>query len=35
MSNTKELDNLCDKEYQEKVAQGIYNAMMQAFEEGF
>lgn len=35
MTNTKELNDLCDPAYQEKVAQGIYNAIMQAFEEGF
>ena len=35
MTNTKELNNLCDDEYQRKAAQGIYNAIMQAFEEGF
>lgn len=35
MTNTKELNNLCDAEYQRKAAQGIYNAIMQAFEEGF
>ncbi|MBQ3558893.1 MAG: N-acetylmuramoyl-L-alanine amidase [Agathobacter sp.] len=35
MTNTTELDNLCTPEYQKKVAQGIYNAIMQAFEEGF
>lgn len=35
MTNTKELDNLCDPEYQQKAAEGIYNAIMQAFEEGF
>ena len=35
MTNTKELNNLCDPAYQKEVAQGIYNAIMQAFEEGF
>lgn len=35
MTNTEELNKLCDSEYQKKVAQGIYNAIMQAFEEGF
>lgn len=35
MTNTKELNNLCDPAYQKKAAQGIYNAIMQAFEEGF
>lgn len=35
MTNTEELNNLCDEAYQKTVAQGIYNAIMQAFEEGF
>ena len=35
MTNTKELDNLCSDTYQYKVAQGIYNAILAAFEEGF
>lgn len=35
MTNHNELDNLCSKDYQKKAAQGIYNAIMQAFEEGF
>lgn len=35
MTNTKELNNLCSEEYQRKAAQGIYDAIMQAFEEGF
>jgi N-acetylmuramoyl-L-alanine amidase len=35
MTNVEELEKLCDEEYQKKVAQGIYDAMMQAFEEGF
>ncbi len=35
MTNAKELENLCDPVYQKMVAQGIYNAIMQAFEEGF
>lgn len=35
MTNTRELNNLCDAEYQRKTAQGIYNAIIQAFEEGF
>ena len=35
MTNTEEIKNLCDDKYQRKVAQGIYNAIMQAFEEGF
>ena len=35
MTNTTELNNLMDTEYQRKVAQGIYNAVIQAFEEGY
>ena len=35
MSNRAELDKLVDKEYQRKAAQGIFNACMQAFEEGY
>lgn len=35
MTNTVELDKLCTPAYQKKVAQGIYNAIMEAFEEGF
>lgn len=35
MTNSKELSNLCDPDYQAKVAEGVYNAIMQAFEEGF
>lgn len=35
MTNTEELNNLCSSTYQKKVAQGIYNAIMEAFEEGF
>lgn len=35
MTNTNELDNLCNPEYQKKVAEGVFNAVMQAFEEGF
>ena len=35
MTNTEELNKLCDPAYQKKAAQGIYNAIMQAFEEGF
>ncbi len=35
MTNTTELDNLTNPEYQRKVAEGIYNAVMQAFEEGY
>lgn len=35
MTNQTELNNLRSEEYQEKVAQGIYNAIMRAFEEGY
>lgn len=35
MTNYEELENLKDAEYQRKVAEGVYNAVMQAFEEGF
>lgn len=35
MTNTKELNKLCDSKYQQKVAEGVYSAIMQAFEEGF
>ena len=35
MTNTKELDKLCSDAYQKKVAQGIYNAILEALEEGF
>lgn len=34
MTNTEELDNLLNPEYQKRVAQGIYNGIMQALEEG-
>lgn len=34
MTNTDELSNLLNPEYQKKVAQGIYNGIMQALEEG-
>ena len=35
MSNHNELDKLINPEYQRKVAEGVYNAVMQAIEEGF
>lgn len=35
MTNQTELNNLRSKEYQAKVAQGIYNAIMRAFAEGY
>ena len=34
MTNTEEFNNLQNPEYQKKVAQGIYNGIMQALEEG-
>ncbi len=35
MTNQTELNNLRSEEYQKKVAQGIYNAIMRAFAEGY
>lgn len=35
MTNREELENLRTEEYQGKVAQGIYNAIMRAFQEGY
>lgn len=35
MTNQTELNNLRSEEYQSKVAQGIYNAIMRAFAEGY
>ncbi len=35
MTNQTELNNLRSKEYQMKVAQGVYNAIMRAFAEGY
>ena len=35
MTNREELDNLISEEYQCKAAQGIYNAVLAAFEEGY
>lgn len=35
MTNLEELEKLQTKEYQKLVAQGVYNAVMEAFEEGF
>lgn len=35
MTNYEELDNLNDAAYQKKAAKGIYNAIMQALEEGY
>ena len=34
-TNREELDKLQDEEYQKKAAKGIYNAVMQAFKEGY
>ena len=35
MTNYDELDKLKSPKYQKKAAQGIYNAIMEAFEEGY
>lgn len=35
MTNHEELDKLITAEYQKLVAKGVYNAIIQAFEEGF
>lgn len=35
MTNYEELDKLKDSGYQKKAAKGIYQAILQAFEEGF
>ncbi len=35
MTNQTELNNLKSEEYQKKVAQGIYNAILRAFAEGY
>lgn len=35
MTNDEELANLLTDEYQQKAAQGIYNGIIRAFEEGF
>ncbi len=35
MTNREELENLNSEEYQEKTAQGVYNAVLRAFEEGY
>ncbi len=35
MTNQEELNNLCSEEYQQKIAQGIYQALMRAFAQGF
>ena len=35
MTNRQELDNLANADYQKQAAQGIYNAIMQALDEGY
>lgn len=35
MTNQEELDLLNSTDYQREVAQGIYNAILRAFEEGY
>lgn len=35
MTNQAELEKLCSKEYQSKVAKGIYQAVLRAFAEGY
>lgn len=35
MTNYDELDNLTSSKYQKKAAEGIYQAIMEAFEEGY
>ena len=35
MTNRDELENLVSEDYQQRAAQGIYNAVMEAFEEGY
>lgn len=35
MTNQEELNNLNDPEYQKRAAQGIYNAICRAWEEGY
>ena len=35
MTNRQELDNLANADYRKQAAQGIYNAIMQAFDEGY
>lgn len=35
MTNQEELNNLNDPEYQKRAAQGIYNAISRAWEEGY
>ncbi len=35
MTNKDELERLTSEDYQKQIAQGIYNSIMEAFEEGF
>lgn len=35
MTNQEELELLCSEDYQRQTAQGIYNAILRAFEEGY
>lgn len=35
MTNREELKLLCSEDYQRDTAQGIYNAVCRAFEEGY
>jgi N-acetylmuramoyl-L-alanine amidase len=35
ITNRKELANLASEDYQELAAQGIYNAIFEAFEKGY
>ena len=35
MTNRHELVNLANADYQKEAAHGIYNAIMQAFDEGY
>lgn len=35
MTNEEELVLLCSREYQREAAQGVYNAVVRAFEEGY
>ncbi len=35
MTNQEELEKLTSTEYQKKAAQGIYNSIMRALDEGY
>ena len=35
MTNKAELEKLTSQEYQQKAAEGIYNAILEAFEKGY